>query len=265
MSENNDVNIEQPVTAPDANIEQPVIAQGENTDLTNQTAENSAENQDKTVPYDRFKEVNDQKKLAEEQAAYAQRQLELYQAQSQQQAQQTQKPVAGSTYEQAMMDLGLTADDLYDGQNIVKINNRKAKLDAALNQQQTAIMANQQFLATHPDVSQVVGSVNPMNGHIMTRSPELNHILTLKPHLAGACTTLQATHDIVMQERKLAEYEKTAAVSKEHLNRQGVDTTTQPLGGSAAGGGGAGEQSGQQIWSREQVLETERKLRNGEL
>ena len=68
-----------------------------------------------------------------------------------------------------------------------------------------------------------------------------------------------------MNKRKLAEFETKAAVTDEHLNRQGIDTNTQPLGGSAAGGGGAGDPSGQGLLTREQTAEIERKIANGEI
>jgi hypothetical protein len=70
-------------------------------------------------------------------------------------------------------------------------------------------------------------------------------------YLASASTA--ELYAAVMRERKFTEYEKTAAVAKEHQVRTGVDTATKPMGGSAAGGGGAGSQSGQGLLTREQV------------
>ncbi len=219
---------------------------------------------DKTVPYAKLKEAADARKLAEEQAAYAQRQLELYQAnqsQVQQPAQSTRQ--AGSTYEQAVFDLGLTADDLY-GENIIKVQNRKAQLDQALQQQQTAYSANSQFVTSHPDFMQVVGSVNPATGTIMSWSQEALTLQQKKPWLVGAFNTAQGAYEAVMAERNLIELEKNAAANKEHLDRQGIDTASQPLGGSAAGGGAAGDVQNQQMMSRKQVEEIEQKLANGE-
>lgn len=262
MAEEKDVNIEQPVTDPDANIEQVVTGQGEQTDPTNQQpAEEAAASQDKTVPYDRFKEVNDAKKAAEEQAAYAQRQLELMQMQANQ-TQQVQQTAPQSTMEQAMAEMGMTAEDLY-GENIVKVNNRTRELDAAQTQQNQARFTNQQFIATHPDVNQVVGSVNPATGQIMTVSPELYQILAKKQHLTAACTSVQAAYDIVMEQRELDELRKGQAVTKEHQVRTGVDVATQPMGSSAAGGGGTGSQGNQQLLSRAQSEQIRRDIADG--
>jgi hypothetical protein len=255
----NDVNNTQVVTEQtDANTEQVVTAPGEVTESAPQTEENL----DKTVPYDRFKEVNDQKKEAEEGRLFAERQLELMQAniQGQQQVQQTQQ--AGSTYEQAMLDVGITADDLYDGSNMVKVQNRKEQLDNANQQAQQSAMANNQFIASHPDFAQVVGSVNPATGQLMSLTQEATMLIQNKPYLASA--TFQGAYDAILQERELKQLKSKAAVNTEHLNRTGVDTATQPLGGSAAGGGGAGDTT-PAMMTREQVLETERKLANGEI
>lgn len=223
----------------------------------------------KDVKYSDLKKATDRanteaeaRKAAEEQAAYAQRQLELMQQQAVVQANAPQQPL--SPMEQALVDCGLTADELYVGENYVKVINRKDQILNANQQQQQIVNANQQFIAQHPDVSQVVGSVNPMTGQIMTCSPELMAILAKKQYLAGACTTVQATYDIVLQERKLAEFEKAQASNQEHQNRQEVDSNTLPMGGSAAGGGGTGDPNNQSLMTREQVLAIREKMANGE-
>ena len=261
-----DLNKAQAVTEPDLKETQPVTESG----VTEQVADVQKQDEkladgtstEKDVPYSELKKATDAKNAAEEQTAYAQRQLELMQQQALVQANAPQQPMTST--EQALADLGLTADDIYVGENYVKIMNRKDQIDSVKTQQQQIAVGNQQFAAQHPDVSQVVGSVNPMTGQIMTCSPELMSLLTKKPYLAGACTTVQAAYDIVLHERKLAEFEKTQASNQEHQNRQEVDNTTQPMGGSAAGGGGAGDPNNQSLMSREQVLAIEQKLADGE-
>lgn len=260
----NDENIEQPVTVPNE-TGQVVQGQGETVEpATQQVTENIEQNQEKTVPYDRFKEVNDKKKEAEEKAAYAQRQLELLQAQ--QAGQQTAQPATQpkTSMEQAMLEHGVTADELY-GDVMIKVMARKDQIDNAIRQQQNTVFANQQFIATHPDVSEVVGSVNPATGAIMTNSPELAAILAKKPYLVGACTTVQAVYEIVIQERKFAEFEKKEAANTEHQTRQGVDNSTQPMGASAAGGGASGEPQNQKLMSREQVDAVQARIDSGEI
>ena len=79
-----------------------------------------------------------------------------------------------------MLEYGVTADELY-GDVMIKVMARKDQIDNAVRQQQNTIFANQQFMATHSDVSQVVGSVNPATGAIMTNRPELAAILAKKP------------------------------------------------------------------------------------
>lgn len=253
-----DVNNAQVVTeTEDANKDQVVTGSGESTEVTNQQSEKDAQTQDKTVPYDRFKEVNDQKKTAEENAAYAQRQLEIIQAsqQTQQQAQQAQ-----TTLDQAMINCGVVADDMF-GEAQVRVFNEKSRLDGILMQQVQGQNANLQFINSHSDFSQVVGSVNLATGQIIAWSNEALTLLQKKPYLANA--SAQGIYDEVIQARRFSELESKAAVNQEHLNRTGADTASQPLGGSAAGGGASGDTS-QQLMTRDEVAEIERKLANGE-
>ena len=258
----NDVNSDQVVTDPqDANNDQLVTGQDGTADVVNQPgADDAVLDQDKTVPYDRFKEVNDQKKAAEEQAAYAQRQLDLMVA-NQQIQQPVQQTAPKSASQQALDSLGITADDLY-GENIVNYAEAVSQIENNKRQQSQAAINSQQFMGSHTDLNSVVGSVNPATGQIMQATPELLALVQKKPYLTTA--SLESLYAAVMDERELAEYKKTATVQNEHLNRQNVDTTIQPMGGSAAGGGGAGSQGGQGLMTREQVLEVQKKLAAGE-
>ncbi len=260
--ENNDVNTTQVVTeTQDANTEQVVIAQDVNTDVVDQqSTEQAGENQDQSVPYERFKEVNDAKKVAEEQAAYAQRQLDLINMNAQQQQVQTAPKTVS---EQALANLGITEDDLYEPKNIIKYQEAVTQINNAQAQQSNAVMQTQEFMMTHPDIANVVGSVNPVTGQIMQASPELLALVAQKPYLRQAST--QDLYLAVQDERKFSEYQKTAVIQKEHQTRTGVKTETQPLGGSAAGGGGSGSQGSQQMLTREQSQDIERRLAAGEI
>ncbi len=265
--ENKDLNISQSVADPDLNKDQSVAGQDLNQSVTEKQAETLADGDDeskKTVKYEEFKKANEAKKAAEEQALLLQNQLAIMQANQQQVStagSATQQP--GSTYELAMQQLGLNADDLY-GENIIKVQARKTELDTALQQQQSAFTANQQFVLSHPDFTQVVGSVNPTTGQIMAWSQEALALQQKKPYLAATFQSAQGAYQAVIDERKLVELESKAGANKEHLARQGVDIETNPLGGSAAGGGSGGDPNNQQMMTREQVLEIERKLAGDE-
>ena len=228
-------------------------------------------NQDKgPVPYDRFKEVNDAKNAAveaqttaEQAAQQARDQLAVAMANTVQQVQpQVQQPL--STYEQAMADCGATAEELpYDGAMQVKVQNRKEQLEQIKQNSTQQFLANQQFTNTHPDYGEVVGRTNPATGQIIP-SAEITEILQRKPHLtATAYASAQGAYNIVMDERKLTKFEKDQAALEEHQARTNVDTETQPLGASAAGGGVAGDVQ-QKMMTREQVIEIQEKLASGE-
>lgn len=265
--ENNDLNNAQAVTEQDLNSAGSVAQQ----DLTDQSVNDQTQDgkladgtdENKTVPYAKLKEAADARKIAEEATAHAQRELELLQAnmQGQQQATQQQTQQPGSTFEQAMQQLGLTDDDLF-GENVRKVNILAGQLDAANSQVQNTVNANMQFVNTHPDFSQVVGSVNPSTGQVMSLSQEAMAILQKKPYLANA--SYEAVYSEVIQARQFKEFETVAAAEKEHLVRAGVDADTLPLGGSAAGGGTGGDNQTQQMMSREAQQEILRKLANNE-
>ena len=263
--ENKDLNNDQVVTDQDLNNADVVDQQN----LTDQVVQDQTQDdtladgtsKGKTVKYEELEKAVKAKNEAQEQTAYAQRQLELMQANAQQTTQVARQPQARSTYEQAMQDLNLTADDLY-GENMIRVQNRKSELDMALTQLQSATQTTQQFAIANPDLQSVVGSVNLANGQIVSPTAELQALVAKKPYLANA-----STPDIylaMIEERKYAEYAKTAAVNKEHQVRAGVKTATAPMGGSAAGGAGTGVQGGGSLMPRSQVLEIERKLRDGE-
>ncbi len=266
--ENKDLNKGQSVADTDLKDADVVDQQG----LTDQVAEGQKQddkladgtNKDKTVKYEDMKKATDRAVAAEEKAAYAERTLELYQAnvagQQQGQLDSQAKPV-GSTFEQALNDLGLTADD-YFGENIVKVQNRKFQLDTAMQQQQIATTANMQFISSHSDFAQVVGSVNPATGQVISWSQEALVLVQEQPWLANA--SADGMYQAIMNKRKLVKFEENAAVNKEHLNRQDADNASQPLGGSAAGGGGAGDPNSQQMMTREQQQDIRDRVANGE-
>ncbi len=259
----NDVNSTQVVTEQDVKdqvvtdqsvTEQVADAQKQDEILADGTSK------DKTVPYSRLEEEAKARKAAEEQAMTAQRQLELMQM-SQQTQQQAEQPK--TTLDQAMLNMGITADEMY-GDVQVKVFNEKARLDAILQQAQTAQVANQQFVNSHTDFTQVVGSVNPATGQIMAWSQEALSLQQRKSHLAGAFQTAHGAYTAIMDERRFAELEKNANANQEHLKRQGVDIISLPLGGSAAGGSTGGDIQSEELLPRSQVAEIERKLAAGD-
>lgn len=266
MPEQEDLNKDQSVTDQDLNsagsVDQQDLQDQSVTDQ-NQDVLKDGTTKDKTVKYSELEKATKRAKEAEEARMLAERQLELMQAH--QQGQQTGAPQTApkTSMEQAMQEYNVTSDDLF-GDVMVKVLARKDEIDNAVRQQQNAALSNLQFISTHPDVG-IVGSVNPSTGQMMTASPELMSICTKKPHLARACATVQGAYNIVMQERRLVELEKNDAANKQHLTRQGIDTATQPLGGSAAGGGGVGEQQEQKLMTREQVDAIQARIDSGEI
>lgn len=217
---------------------------------------------DKTVKYSELEKAVKRATTAEEARMQAERTLELMQAHQQGRQAAAPQNAPKNSMEQAMLEHNVTADELY-GDVMVKVIARKDEIDKAASQQQAAALSNLQFISTHPDIGQVVGSVNPATGQLMTASPELMSIVTNNPHLAGACGTVSGAYNVVMQSRRLAELEKNDEANKAHQTRQGVDNATLPLGASAAGGGGSGEPQQQGLLSREQVDQIDADIKAG--
>ena len=96
------------------------------------------------------------------------------------------------------------------------------------------------------------------------KSSKVQYLQVRHEQTAAFMASAQSAYDTVMNERKLAGFESKAAVNTEHQNRQNADTASQPLGGSAAGGGGAGDPGNESIMTREQSNEIRRKLAAGE-
>jgi len=271
MAPENDLNKDQSVTGSDLNSADVVNQPDLNKDAGSVDQQNldvlaDGTPTDKTVKYADLKKAVDDKnvavtaqKAAEEQTLHAQRQLELMA----QQQQPTATPTAPALIEdQALKDLGITADELY-GENVVLYQKRVNQLSQAQQQQNQAQFANQQFMMSHPELNQVVGNVNPANGQITTASPELYAILGKKPYLANSCGTLQGAYEIVMQERKITKLENAGDPNKNNKPADKVATATDPLGGSAGGGSGGGEMSPQGLLSRDQVAQIDADFASG--
>lgn len=259
---NAQVVVEQDLKKADAVNQQDLTAQAvteQDDKLANGTSKS------KTIKYSEFEKANrakqeaeEAKKAAEEQAAHAQRQLELMQQQNALVNPSPEKPKTPA--EQALSEMGITADELY-GDALITFQNRKDQIVAQQAQQQQGLAMAQQFIVNHSDINEVVGNVNPATGQIVSPNAELLALLAKKPHLATA--SLETLYESVMDSRKISEYEKNQAALNEHQARQGIDNETAPLGGSAAGGGAGGDVQ-QPMMTREQVLEVERKLAAGE-
>lgn len=251
-----DVKETPPVEEPVADAkDQPVVSQPDTGEVVVQP-DTGAE--DKTIPYDRFKEVNDAKKNAEAQLQAAQAQNLAYQ---QQMAQSAQPRQPETTYDQAVRELGLQAELYPDPEQRSQIFARKDQLDAQKLQQQQQYAQSAQFIASHPDYAQVAGVDNPATGSFLP-SAELQTILNNKPWLFPAAnSSAQARYDIVMQERRLAEFEKSKVVATERDNRQKAAATTAPMSGTAGAGG---DVTNGQFNSKEDVQAMEARLAAGE-
>lgn len=174
-----------------------------------------------------------------------------------QQSQQTQAPE--TTYQQALRESGLEGDQWATQEQQAQIFARKDQLDAQKFQQQQADAQNAQFVATHTDYGDVVGQ--SIGGQFVP-SQELRELLAKKPYLYNVANASgQAAYDLVMQERKLAEFAETKVVTTERDNRQKADAQTAPMSSS---GGSGGISDSTDYATAKQVQEMEARLARGE-
>lgn len=199
--------------------------------------------QDGPVPYSRFKEVNDAKKVAEEAQKEAEAQTQLVRDQmALQSANQVQTQVqtqtrAKSTYEQAIADCGITEVEYMTEPDRIRIMARKDELDSVKVQQQANVMTNQTFINDHSDYGEVVGRYNQTG--VFVPSAELTKILQEKPYLtAAAYASSRGAYNVVVKERELQEIIKKNKVFEQHQAGLNADNKLAPLAGSAAGGAG---------------------------
>lgn len=260
MSENKeDLNNGQSVAGSDLNSAQPVTGQDLQPTGQGKLADGTDEN--KTVPYSELKKAIDEKNAAEQRIR---EQEELYRSQmamaQANQPVQPQQPL--SDYDQAKADLGLAGEEFLDEGQRSKVFARMTEIMNIRNQQATITLANQQFEATHPDFSSVVGLRNPVTGQIQP-SAEILKILTEKPYLtAAAGASSQGAYEIVMQQRQIDKLRQENAVNQEHLQQQNIDNTLAPVSGAAAAGGAVTTTGGS--ITVEQQLEMERRVAAGE-
>ena len=262
MDKEKDLNKSQSVA--DADLKDQVVA---GSDLINQVVADEAKtladgtDENKTVKYSEMKKAIEARDAAEEKAQLLKSQMDLLTAN--QLPEQSARPVQPkTTMEQAMTEVGVTADEMY-GEAMVKVMNRKYELDVAQSQQMAAGFANHQFEATHPDFGTVVGIRHPVTKQIIP-SAEIQKILTEKPHLAAsAYSSSQAAYQLVMDERKLKELEQQVAIQAEHQKQKDIDIKTSVVSGAAAGTGAVKSTPG--TITREQQEEIERQVASGKI
>jgi len=131
------------------------------------------------VPYDRFKEVNEAKKIASDRVA----ELENYIKLTQQPVQQpVQQPTKESLTLQVMKELGIDPENILTGAEQAQVNDEVSRRTAASYQAQASV---QSYIASKPDFAKVVGAVDPLTGQFMY-SPPLTRVIQSNPSIATA-------------------------------------------------------------------------------
>ena len=196
-----------------------------------QTTQDAAGNQDEVTGLKAAAEAERKKRQdLEAQIKLQQDQMALIQANPVQQQVQAQQPL--SDYDQAKTNLGIAGEDYIDESQRGAIYTEVNRITNIRTQRTQGVLANQRFMVTHSDYSEVVGR---QVGNQMVPSAEITEILQRKPYLnAAAYASAEGAYNIVMQERQLKELEQKNTVNEEHLQQNQIDNKTAPVSGAAA-------------------------------
>ena len=193
---------------------------------------------EKTVPYDRFKEVNDAKKAAEAQVQNLQAQFQIIQSQVQGREVQ-QMPQKAQDYFAAQ---GLQDDDF---PSVSQIRAYAAQIgeQAAMQNRQVSAMTNaQRFIESKTDYFEMVGSLNYAGQFVpsekfqnaMVEDPSL-----ARDYMSGVLNTPQAAYRAVKAHEAAQELAVLKGTAKEQKHVKQAALRTGPLSPAAVGGGGS--------------------------
>lgn len=218
-----DVKIEvQPVTEPTGDTGQFASGQGV---IENQPAPD----QNQAVPYERFREVNEAKKVAEQEAANLRAQFSLLQ----------QAPVAPQPQvpSDIFAEAGLGDDDIPTVKQVRHYARTIEQRGAAIQQ----FSARDQFVNSKADYEEVVGTKPSAGGFVP--SAHFAKVLQADPELMHELTNPITAPRIAYRAAKAFKAQQELAEARQQTNQrdinQQVNLRTNPLPASAVGGGGA--------------------------
>ena len=146
-----------------------------------------------------------------------------------------QKPM--TTYEQAKAELGLSDVEWLSEPQKDQVEARRAQLDNARTTQTIAQATARQFMDSHDDFAEAVGTVHPVTGEFIP-SKEVIQILAKEPYLrASIFQGPESAYKIVMKHRKAAEKEAKLATLEEHQAALSEDDKLKPMSPGSRGGG----------------------------
>lgn len=220
-----DVNIlAQPVAEPTGDTGQPAPGQ-------QQGVTESQPAPEQTVPYDRFKEVNEAKKAAEQENANLRAQFSLLQ-------QTVSAPPPQPQSRDIVAELEST-----DGEEFVQVK----QLKPLVQQFRQTIAATQQaaaregFVKSKADYGELVGSVNPFGQFVP--SEHFQKVLAADPELVQELGNPATAPRIAYRAAKTFRLEQELNQTRQQVSQrevtQQVNLRTNPLPVSAVGGGGA--------------------------
>jgi hypothetical protein len=222
------------------NNEAVAAAEDVSTEIVNGEGENTqvASEDKQPVPYDRFKQVNDEKNAAQEAQRAAEAQSQSLQAQFElmNRSKQPEKQTAASFFKE---HYGLES---YEQPTVEQIEAHTAHVanQYAMRAQQTDIAhKTQSFIASKPDFADTVGSYTPAG---FVPSAQFQKAMVADPslredYMSGA-VTVQSAYRAVKAHEATTELAAMKLTAKEQKAQQNAVLKTGPLSPTAVGGDG---------------------------
>jgi hypothetical protein len=227
-----------------------------------ETTEDAAKKEEEGMKQAYLAEKEKRQQL-EAQVGLLQDQMTLISANQPQQTQTAKAP--SSAYEQAVAELGLQGQQWLDETQRAQIEARREQIITEQNSRRYNQMSANQFIASHADYAEAVGTTNPATGQFVP-SRELMEILRDEPYLRSSLTSPENAYQIVMRHRQRVKRDKEYAAMKEHQGQQELDNKINPMSPSSVGGGTSGEAGGPLNVNStfDDVAEIERRVKAGQ-
>lgn len=226
-------------------VTQPATGTGDNAGVATGEGAVSQPATETTVSYDRFKEVNDRMKVAEESARNLQNQFMILQANQQ------RNPPTPTAQPSILAELGIAEDEPYiPTAQIPRIMRNIDERTARIVSQIVNSVQGEQTLKEMPDYGDVVGT-NQFGNFVP--SQHLTKVLQKKPYLAGVIAragaspdTMRLAYNEVVNDPDYKQHKQLATMNpQQRINADVAARVTaanqQVMSSSAAGGGQVGK------------------------
>ena len=197
----------------------------------------------KPVPYDRFKQVNDEKNSATARVTELEQHVQNLRLTQANPPQQTEQPQQQSLTAQVMKDKGIDPEEILTGAQQAEITDEVVRRVSVANQAQ---FQTQSFISSKPDFAKVVGAEDAATGQFKF-APPLQRVIDSNPGIATALRNAGSGANMLAYElgskdptymAELVEAAKLPAQKNSEAAQQVIDAANKQVSISAVAGVG---------------------------